>query len=130
MGSMSAPEQELEQLNRRRVQLEADMVEIRQQLEKLYIQGPNGLPRTPDPDWRVRAQAALRYKGAEHQNVLRRIGQLGRQVRRQQQSTVEKAFLEIARELLAPAIFHDILTRAVAASKQDPPHEKAKGASA
>lgn len=53
-----------------------------------------------DPDWWARVHAALRFKGMEHQRLLRIVGRLGRQERAERADRFEQAFIAAARQLL------------------------------
>lgn len=65
-----------------------------------------------DPDWFARVNAALRFKGMEHQRLQRIAGRLARQERAASARRFEQAFVDQARKVLKPDTFAAIIDRA------------------
>lgn len=65
-----------------------------------------------DPDWFARVNAALRFKGMEHQRLQRIAGRLAREERQARAQSFERAFVDHARKVLAADAFETIATLA------------------
>ena len=68
-----------------------------------------------DPDWYARVNAALRFKGMEHQRLQRIAGRLAREERVAGARRFEQAFINKARDVLAADVFQSIADQARAA---------------
>lgn len=65
-----------------------------------------------DPVWFANAKIALRHKGAIHQKLQKRLGELNRQEKQTRGSDFEKRFIEVARRRLTPEVFSAIFNEA------------------
>ena len=71
-----------------------------------------------DTDWFHRANAALRYKGVEHQSLLQEKGKRSRAKKEAHTNTFERAFLQAARQILDADTFRVIMDAASIDSKK------------
>lgn len=102
---------ELRDLEEQIAEIEEVIAAIRAKLEKaraeVHLSGEYA-----DPDWYRRAKAALRFKGIEHQRLLREAAALRRQEKRHRAKEFGEAFIDAARRRLDPEVFSDLLDEA------------------
>jgi hypothetical protein len=65
-----------------------------------------------DPMWFHRARTAQRFKGMQHQRLLKRLAELRRVNRAVKQSSFEARFIQAARRLLNPETFQKLCEEA------------------
>jgi hypothetical protein len=110
-------DRELAELESERDQIEADLASIRAQIEaansRVWSAGEYS-----DPNWYARAKAALRFKGARHQQLLRMIGDARREQRRAKANQSEAEFIRVAKRLLDPATVDAIWAEVREAERQ------------
>lgn len=70
-----------------------------------------------DADWYHRATSRLRFLGVEHQRVLRQLAWERRTAGDVRRTSVERAFVAIARERLDGLEFDTLMAKAVAAAE-------------
>lgn len=90
--------------------LELDLVRIKTQLEDARSREVAG--EYVDRAWFQATRTALRFKGAVHQRLLRRFGELKRAGRASREESLERKFIEAARRRLEPETFSAILAEA------------------
>lgn len=87
--------------------LEKEIADVRGQLEKatahMLLTGEYA-----DPDWFRRAKAALRYKGQEHQVLLKERAALRKRLSQEKSATLDRLFIESARAMLDESTFYAI----------------------
>lgn len=100
-----------ELLQQLRTDMELNLAKIRGQLEAaeaaVHISGEYA-----DPDWYRRAKGALRFKGIEHQNILRELGARKRTELDDRQNSQGQAFIRAAKRRLDRALFLELLQEA------------------
>lgn len=99
MNAIEDKEQEL-------YQLQIDMAEIRAQIDREKYKARDE-DRKPDFVWMARAKHALRIKGAQHQQLQKEIGAAKKAERRAVNNTMERRFVDIARQRLDPEVFEE-----------------------
>jgi len=108
-------------LELRRDEIETAIARIRGQIEharsQVWTTGEYS-----DPNWYARARAALRFKGIEHQQILRALAERRREQRREaaagQDRRFERAFISAARRRLTPELYRELIEEARAASAE------------
>ena len=106
-------EAEITRLDDEREEIEFALADIRAQLDDQTQEQAD--------DWRRKASAALRYRGIDHQNILREIGQLRRVLKQtyhiesQEKRTFTMQFVAIAKATLPAESFAQIRDAAIAA---------------
>src|SRR5690349_3269183 len=108
---MSRQEQ-LDALEAERVEIETAIAEIKSQVATAKASViSDGV--YSDPHWFARAQAAMRFKGIRHQQILREIAALRRAVKQEQhasgQLVFERAFIDAARRRLTSEMFRELI---------------------
>ena len=90
-----------------RDELEAAIAEIKAQIgaakAKVLTDGTYA-----DASWYAKAMAALRFKGARHQLVLRRLGAENKTRKQRGSRSFEQKFIEAARRTLNPETFESL----------------------
>lgn len=83
-------------------QLEFDIAKIKNQLDEA-VSKARTTGEYADPVWWRKAKAALRFKGIEHQRLMRRRAELRRE--RQGHAEFAQRFVAIAKKQLDPSVF-------------------------
>ena len=100
-----------EALAEERVQLELDLANISAQINYAQVEVyKNGKPS--DPEWFASAQSAKRYKGFQHQQIIREIAVRERAQKKARQETIDRAFVNAAKSVLDADKFYEILAKA------------------
>ena len=66
-----------------------------------------------DPVWFAKANAALKHKQRQHQQILIELGKANREIKRNYQKRLERAFVDIAREHLDGDLFQFLWHKAL-----------------
>lgn len=131
-GGVDAPmtrqeiEARLAELDAEREEIETALADIRGQIAKSsaeYHAGTGGR----DAAWYQRAKVALRYKGADHQTVLREIGALRRalkslnmaeEAKKPKEKPFALFFYRVAESQLDPQVFQKLFDQALALKEE------------
>ena len=62
-----------------------------------------------DPVWFAKANAALRYKQARHQELLKMKSDKTKEEKKSRAREFERAFVDVARDILEPDLFAEIM---------------------
>lgn len=115
-------EEKIAALEDEREEIETALADIRGQIAQSsakFHAGEGG----KDPSWYARAKSALRYKGADHQSVLRQIGKLRlqlKEIRQDEENNKPKDkpfsffFYKVAESQLDPDLLRSLHNQAMA----------------
>lgn len=104
-----------DELVARRDVVELEIADIRGQLDAAVSQQKE-TGQYADPNWYGKAKTALRYKGIEHQQILRELSRRREQARRKahEQSEgrarrFERVFMSVCRRRLTPDVYEEYI---------------------
>lgn len=101
------------EMEARRDVVEEEIASLKAKIEK--VQADKHLTgKWADPDWYRRAKARLRFTGLEHQKLTRAIADAKREQRKAHGTSLQAAFVEVAREALSCTSFQNIMAAAQA----------------
>jgi len=109
---MNIKEMTTEQIEEKILFIADEITKIRSRLEEAKANMRNGVYE--DPDWFRRATYTLRAKGNDHQWLQRELGKRNREAKWKRANSIERFFLELARQRLDPVTFSDLLDEAIA----------------
>lgn len=99
---------ELEGTQQRILELERDIANIRTQIEAAQATAAQ-TGEYADRSWFRRARTALRYKGVEHQRLLKQAAELRRAEKNKREVKFERAFIAAARRRLDPTLYQTLV---------------------
>lgn len=73
--------------------------------------------RYSDHDWFNRARHAKRMKGREHQLATLALSKRRKEERRARQDSIERRFVEVAKRVLSPDLFAEVMRQAEAGAE-------------
>lgn len=95
------------ELERLRDTIELDLARIKTQLDTAKA-GVMADGVYADAKWFAAAQGALRFKGREHQMILRELGGRRKSSNRAANASHERLFIQVAKRLLSEDLYNDI----------------------
>lgn len=101
----------LAEAHQRLAEVEEDIAAIRAKIDRARADKITS-GQYSDPDWYARVNAALRFKGMEHQRLLRIAGRMARAERSAASHRFEQAFIDQARRVLDSDVFTAITEHA------------------
>jgi len=97
-----------DELDVRMADVQMEMIDISFQIDEYKASGDYD-----KPDWYHRTSYALKAKGLEHQNITKALAKRRRAEKREQNNTVERHFINIAKNRLDRAIFDEFMNEAL-----------------